>query len=440
MTANVTAIRTEAETALLDLFEANRATLPGSLTTRKAAIERFARTGLPHRRIESWHYTDLRAAMRTISPLRPLDESAVGEVPRNALTQGTRLVVLDGAFRPDLSDITTLPDGVRIRSLIDAYTSDPDLATLPERFAGNDDAVVALNSALATDGVVIDVAPGAQVETPVVLAVVSSSGFALSTFTRSVLNVGEGASITIVEDCASPHNGPAQANDALVVTLASKAKASVVSRVNYVGSASIHLHSLVLTQEQDSSFDAFCLVVDGGLVRRQIFAGVTGLDATLTLSGLSLLDRSRLGDMTLIVDHAVPNGTSREFFRYILEGESTGVYQGKVIVRPHAQKTDGSMRSNALVLTEGASMNNKPELEIFADDVVCGHGATVGQLDEDQLFYLMARGIPRHEAESLLVEAFGAQVIQSVANEAAREALLADLQNWLRRRGGAHPQ
>lgn len=437
MTANVTAIRTEAETALLDMFEAHRASLPGSPTARKAAIERFARTGLPHRRIESWHYTDLRAAMRTVSPLAP---EGAGDLPRNAFTQGTRLVVLDGAFRPDLSDTKTLPQGVRVTSLVEAYAGSPDLGTLPERFAGSDDAVLALNSALATDGVVIDVAAGAQIETPLVLAVASSSGLARSTFTRSILNVGEGASVTLVEDCASLHEGATQANDALVVRVAAGAKASLVSRVNYAGDASIHVHSLVLTQEQDSSFEAFCLVADGGLVRRQIFAGVTGLHGSVTLSGLSLLDRSRLADTTLVVDHAVPNGTSREFFRFILEGESTGVYQGKVIVRPHAQKTDGGMKSNALVLTEGASMNNKPELEIFADDVVCGHGATVGQLDEDHLFYLMARGIPRHEAESLLVEAFGAEAIETVSNEAARAVLLSDLQNWLRRRGGAHPQ
>lgn len=439
MTANVTAIRTEAETALLDMFEAHRASLPGSADTRKAAIERFARTGLPHRRIESWHYTDLRAAMRTALPL-VASRSALADVPRDALTDGVRLVVLDGVFRADLSDLANIPDGIRVLSLAEAYAKNPTLATLPERFAGDDDSVVALNSALAADGVVIEIAAGVQVATPLVLSLVSSGGVARSTFTRSLLNVGEGASVTLVEDCASLREGPAQTNDALVVTVGGGAKVRHVARVKFAGDASIHLHSLIVSQAKDSLFESFCLVLDGGLVRRQIFAGVKGQHAAISLSGLSLLDRARLADTTLVVDHAVPHGTSREFFRHILEGESTGVYQGKVIVRPHAQKTDGGMKSNALVLTEGASMNNKPELEIFADDVVCGHGATVGQLDEDQLFYFMARGIPRHEAESLLVEAFGAEAIEKVDDERLRDALLADLGGWLARRGGAHPR
>lgn len=439
MTANVAAIRTEAETALLDMFEAHHASLPGSADTRKAAIERFARTGLPHRRIESWHYTDLRAAMRAASPLRVPDKAPI-DVRRDELTQGVRLVVLDGVFRADLSDLAKIPDGVRVASLTETYARDAALATLPERFAGDDDSVVALNSALATDGVVVDVAAGTQVAEPLIFSVVSSGGIAQSTFTRSLLNVGEGASVTLVEDCASLREGATQTNDALVVAVGAGAKARHVARVNFAGDASIHLHSLVVTQAKDSTFESFCLVTDGGLVRRQIFAGMKGEHATVSLSGLSLLDRARLADTTLIVDHAVPHGTSREFFRHILEGESTGVYQGKVIVRPHAQKTDGGMKSNALVLTEGASMNNKPELEIFADDVVCGHGATVGQLDDDQLFYLMARGIPRHDAESLLVEAFGAEAIEKIDDERLRDAMLADLATWLSRRGGAHPR
>lgn len=439
MTANVTAIRTEAETALLDMFEAHRASLPGPAGPRKAAIERFARTGLPHRRIESWHYTDLRAAMRAASPLRAPDKAPV-DIRRDALTEGVRLVVLDGVFRADLSDLKQLPDGVRVTSLAETYARNAALATLPERFAGDDDSVLALNSALAADGVVIDIAAGVQVATPLVLSVVSSGAVARSTFTRSLLNVGEGASVALVEDCASLLEGATQTNDALVVNVAAGARAQHISRVNFAGDASIHLHSLIVSQAKDSTFESFCLVTDGGLVRRQIFAGMKGQHAAVSLSGLSLLDRARLADTTLVVDHAVSHGTSREFFRHILEGESTGVYQGKVIVRPHAQKTDGGMKSNALVLTEGASMNNKPELEIFADDVVCGHGATVGQLDEDQLFYLMARGIPRLEAESLLVEAFGAEAVEKVEDECLRDALLADLGAWLARRGGAHPR
>ncbi len=438
MTANVTIIRTEAETALLDMFEAQRASLPGAPQPRKSAIDRFARTGLPHRRIESWHYTDLRAAMRTASPLRDAT-SAATNVPRDDFTVGPRLVVLDGVFRADLSDMQALPAGVTVSSLRDALKVDPPLATLPVKFTGDDDAVVALNSALASDGVVIDVAPSAIVETPIVLVTAVTGGQPQSAFVRSLLRVGAGASITLVEDTRSLRDGATQTNDSIIVTLGAKARAAHVVRVDHGGDAAIHLHSLVVEQAESSRFESFCLVLDGGLVRRQIFACVRGEHAHTVLAGLSLLDRERLADTTLVVDHAVPHGNSREFFRFILEGQSTGVFQGKVVVRPHAQKTDGGMKSNALVLTEGASMNNKPELEIFADDVVCGHGATVGQLDEDQLFYLMARGISRMEAEGLLVEAFGAEAIERVADERLREVLLDDLRGWLQRRANALP-
>jgi Fe-S cluster assembly protein SufD len=434
MTANVKVIRTEAETALIDMFEARRSTLPGAQAERQAAIETFARLGLPHRRVESWHYTDLRAAMRVVSPIEA-PAKATAAIARNALTQGLRLVVLDGAFRADLSDLVALPAGVTVRALRDVLASSGTSEGLLHDRAAQDDAVVALNSALMQDGAVIDIAPGARIETPLVLMTALTGGQAQASFTRSILRVGEGASVTLVEESRALVEGATQDNAALVIEVGVDAKVNHIARVKFPGAASIHLHSLVITQAKSSTVESFCLVADGGLVRRQIFVRMTGEHATLGLSGLSLLDNARLADTTLVVDHTVPHGTSREFYRHILEGESTGVYQGKVIVRPHAQKTDGGMKSNALVLSDGAAMNNKPELEIFADDVVCGHGATVGQLDEDQLFYLMSRGLPRVEAEALLVEAFGAVAIEKVADERLRDVLLDDLRAWLARRG-----
>jgi Fe-S cluster assembly protein SufD len=134
------------------------------------------------------------------------------------------------------------------------------------------------------------------------------------------------------------------------------------------------------------------------------------------------------------VDHAVPHCTSRETFKTILDGDAKGVFQGKIIVRPHAQKTDGGMKSDTLLLSDGASMNNKPELEIFADDVVCGHGATCGALDEDLLFYLRSRGLPAREAESLLLQAFVGPPLEALENDAVRDGLVARVEGWLANR------
>jgi Fe-S cluster assembly protein SufD len=147
-----------------------------------------------------------------------------------------------------------------------------------------------------------------------------------------------------------------------------------------------------------------------------------------------MLNAQQHADATLLIDHAVPHCTSRELFKTVLDGSSTGVFQGNIVVRPHAQKTDGGMKSDTLLLSDAATMNNKPELEIFADDVVCGHGATCGALDEELLFYLESRGLPKAEAESLLLQAFLGSAVESVSHEAAREALVGVVENWLKSR------
>ena len=147
-----------------------------------------------------------------------------------------------------------------------------------------------------------------------------------------------------------------------------------------------------------------------------------------------MLNGRQHADATLLVDHVVPHCESRELFKTVLDDDSTGVFQGKIVVRPEAQKTDGKMMSAALLLSDGATMNNKPELEIFADDVVCGHGATCGALDDDLLFYIMSRGLPKHEAEQLLIQAFLGEAIETVENESVHDALVGIVEGWLRAR------
>jgi Fe-S cluster assembly protein SufD len=197
----------------------------------------------------------------------------------------------------------------------------------------------------------------------------------------------------------------------------------------------LHVESEVARLAERAALDAFSFVAGGALVRRQIFARLVGKEARIGLAGLGLLDGRRHADTTLEVVHAAPRGESREFYRHIVADEATGVFQGKVIVQPGAQKTDGAMKSQAILLSPEATMNAKPELEIFADDVVCGHGATIGALDPEQLFYLQARGLPQAEAEAMLLEAFGAEAIGRVADAGLAEALLTLMRDWLARRG-----
>ena len=202
-------------------------------------------------------------------------------------------------------------------------------------------------------------------------------------------------------------------------------------RLNAEGAATLALSTLSARLGAGAKFDTLNVVSGSSAARHQVFVGFAGEGSHAQIDGVSLLKARQHADATLVVDHAVPRCTSREVYKSILDDEATGVFQGKIIVRQHAQKTDGAMRSDTLLLSDDASMNNKPELEIFADDVVCGHGATCGALDEDLLFYLKSRGLPTVDAETLLLQAFVGPPLETVAHEGVREALVATVEAWL---------
>lgn len=430
MTVQAIDKKSEAETALASAFEAMKG--KGAPALRQASWEFFARKGLPTRRVEAWHYTDLRASLRQVAPL-----GAPGAIALPPAIEGRlRLVVADGAFRPELSDVAALPSGVELSPLAKVLAEE-DAAVLaalglPENAGA--DAVVALNAALMQDGVVLRVAPATEVAKTIEILLVSSGGAANSSFTRSLVVVGDGAKAKIVETSLALAPSGALENHVLAFSLGAGAEVEHIADIGPQAESAIRLFSLLVTAQAKASFKSLGFIEGGGLVRRQIFARLAGEEASLALDGVSLLGGKDHADTTLIVEHAAPNCQSRERFRSVLDGQSTGVFQGKVVVRPGAQKTDGSMQSRALLLSENATMNNKPELEIFADDVVCGHGATCGRLDADQLFYLEARGLPRREAEALLIEGFAGEVVEASSEEAVRDSYFERIRSWLARR------
>ena len=226
--------------------------------------------------------------------------------------------------------------------------------------------------------------------------------------------------------------GDCQRNAATQISVGAHARCEYVSVVD--DHPEFHIESQVVSLGEGAEFNAFAFIAGGALVRRQIFASHAKPGVKLNLSGLTLLDGTRRADTTIEVRHKAPKGTSREFFRSIVADEAVGTFQGKVIVAPGAQKTDGAMKSQAILLSPTATMNNKPELEIFADDVACGHGATVGALDADELFYLQTRGIPRQEAEAMLLEAFGAEAIERIASPEIAAAIISRAKKWLEMR------
>ncbi len=414
MNAPLTRPQTDAETGLERQFKALAVAEPW----RQAAFARFAGLGLPNRRVEAWHFTDMRAAMAQALPLAAPDSQIAKTRLRGLAAEGTRLVFVNGGFVPAASD--TLPEGVTIR--LDQR--------VPEAHA---DALVTLNQAFAPQATLLEIAPGTLLQAPLQL-IFAHGGPASAVFSRVGVKVGEGAQITLGEIYDGLDHGH-HINSLLDIEVGDKA--SVAHGCDGAGADALCVLSLFVRLGHMAKFTSFAMLDGGRMMRRQIFADLAGEHADIALSGLMLGRGAAHLDTTLTINHAQPHGMSREIFRSLLDDAAHGVYQGKVIVKPHAQKTDGKMMSKAILLHDGARMDNKPELEIFADDVVCGHGATVGGLDAEQIFYLQARGIPRPEAEALLLEAFAAEVIEPVENDGFKRHFKDRLAHWLQARGGS---
>ena len=428
MSAPVATLKTQAESELAAHYAAARKEFGADLAARDAAFARFASAGLPHRRVESWHYTDLRARLRHAPPPAAMPDAAAAAAARAALgpaTSATRIVLLDGWFQPGLSALGA--DNTQIKVTQSAARVD---AAYSEGALG--DPMAALNRAFAAPAIVIAVAPGARIEAAVEIVHLHSALSAVAAASALSITLGAGARVALTETRRRVGDAALWLNDLVSADIADGAHLTLVSLCGEaLGETSQALLTLDARLGARAEFDCFGLITGGALVRRQLFVTMAGEHGRTGLRGLSLLRRAQHADTTLVVDHAAPHGVSREFFRHIVDERATGVFQGKIIVRPGAQKTDGGMKSNALLLAPDAAMMNKPELEIFADDVVCGHGATCGELDEDHLFYLMARGIARPEAEALLLEAFALEALEGVGDEALRAGLEKEIAVWL---------
>ncbi|MBK3405675.1 SufD family Fe-S cluster assembly protein [Methylorubrum populi] len=439
--ADVTNLRSPAEAGLSKLFESSRKAFASeSAISREEAFRFFEATGLPSRRVEAFKYTDLRAAITEAAPPAeaPSEDAAraaVAGAKGFAEVEAARLTFVNGHLVAALSDLDRIPEGVTVAPLNEALAQgDARLKLLAPVEQVRENPIYQLNTAFLADGALISVAPGAKPRTPVHLRFVGTGATAFSTATRVLVEVGAGAEFFLLES----HEGPAgltyQPNDALDVHIGEEA-AFRHTRLNREGDAAIALSTLSVRLDARAQLETVNLVTGAKLSRHQIYLHVAGADANAVVNGATLLGHGQLADSTLLADHAATGGVGREMFKTVIDGDSTGVFQGKIIVRQVAQQTDGKMKSDCLLLTDDGQMMNKPELEIFADDVACGHGATCGAPDEDLLFYLMARGLPRATAESLLVQAFIGEAVETVTHEGARDALIGGIEAWLAARG-----
>lgn len=438
--AELTLVKNAAEQQLAAEWQSAKGKLPGAAPLRAAAFERFAAIGLPHRRVEEWKYTDLRAIMRDAKPLAGAPDAAAKARAKDAGAlladiECRRLVFVDGAFVPDLSDLTTLEKGLSIQPLSQALArGDALVAKHLGKVVATDDAAVALNTAFMGDGAVIHVAAGTAVERPIHLVFAATGDKPAALFSRSLVVVEKGARVMLVESHEGADSRDYQSNTALEMSVADDAHVDHV-KLNREGAKALHISSLMADVGAHTRFNSFVFTTGGAVVRNQMFLRFRGEGTLANIRGASLLKGRQHADITMVVEHAAVGCQAREVFKTVLDDESRGIFQGKIIVQSHAQKTDAKMASHALMLSEEAEADNKPELEIFADDVQCGHGATAGDLDEDLLFYLKARGIPPKEAESLLIQAFVGDAIEGIEHAGLRESLIEAVAGWLKARG-----
>jgi Fe-S cluster assembly protein SufD len=438
MTIHQTTIKpavTQAEQRFLDLYASAADRLPGARigsvrAWREAALDRFIALGMPHRRVEEWKYTDLRALMPEVRPLAGLLPALAGDISVEemageslAAVDAYRAIFVDGMFRLDLSTLNEAA-GVTFKSLRAALEKEDSAVNALTQFPPIDrDVIAALATALATDGVMLSVSPGTKLEKPIHL-IFAVSGENLAAV-HNAIRVGEGAEVSLIET----HVGAADAQSLAFTRLTIGAEAAVKHARSNAGAK--HLASTTVLLGERTQYDALQMTVDGALTRAGVRIRFEGPNSRCHYAGAMMLRGHSHADFTLVVEHAAEACESRELVKAVVDGRSRGVFQGKVVVERGAQKTDGKQMANALLLSDDAEFDSKPELEIFADDVACGHGATAGQLDEDMMFYLRARGIPELEARALLIAAFVGEALDKIENEALRAALEEKAYAWL---------
>ncbi|MBA1140591.1 Fe-S cluster assembly protein SufD [Mesorhizobium neociceri] len=417
MNMHSTPQRTQAETALIDAFGERLSLLPGdgAVTLKRDDAIEAIKHGLPTRRIESWHYTDLR---RLLTSVPAFDPTAAAKALPPIVEGSAILAVLNGVSSAKFSAI----EGVSVQRLSEKLT-DGSIAPGMDPY-GNDDAIGALNTAFVADGYFVDIADGTALEKPIELQNLQAGG---QVHVRFPVRVGAGAKAAVVERQAG--EGAALGSSVSQLVLGEGAEVTWLI-VQEQPETATHLAQFKAHLGKNSKLTLFFMNAGGKLVRQEIVVRTTGEGADFKLRGINLLAGDTHTDVTMVLDHAVPHTTSTEVIRNVVTGKARGVFQGRINVHQYAQKTNAKMACNTLLLSDDGEFSTKPELEIFADDVICGHGATVTEIDHNHLFYLMARGIDEKSARGLLVKAFVAEVIEELDDETIVEALETRLDDW----------
>ena len=369
---------------------------------------------LPTRKIESFHYTDLRRLLRELP--EAVGAADTGGDNYRRIVPAVRLPFYDGQFFPDIAD--ELPSGVTVTNGV-AKQNSSDI----------NDAIIGMNAAMSGDAIEVAIKGDGTAEIPLGLAHVANSNGASACYHK--ITVKEGSKARVIDRYVSGNGASHLSNSVseLVVEAGAKVDWFIVQQAN---TDATHLARLNVELAQDAECSIFILNAGGKLVRQEVKVSVNGETANLKLRGVNLVGNDAHIDVTTILEHNVPHTNAEELFRNVVAGDGHGVFQGQIKVAQPAQKTDAQMACNTLLLTDEGDFSAKPELEIFADDVICAHGATVADIDDEHMFYLRARGIDEKTARSLLIKAFVDEVVEEAeCSETMHDALISIIDNWL---------
>jgi Fe-S cluster assembly protein SufD len=405
-------------------------TAPGWVNSkRRTAIEQFAALGFPTTKNEDWHFT-------SVAPITEHEFTLVaartGDVTASDLAafgfgadDWQTVVFVNGRFAPELSSLRHLEPGVRVLSLAEAWTKAPELTKLIGTIVSDAEqhAFTELNTAFMPDGVVVHVPKEHVVRQPIHLLFVTDAHAAKTVmYPRNLIVVDRAARATVVESYVALGEASYFTNAVTEVSVGDGATLEHY-KIQREGRRAFHVGTIEARQERNSHYVSFSFAIGGSLSRTNIYTKLAGEGCGSTLNGLYMLDNAQHCDHQTRIEHAEPNCFSREVYKGVLDGRSHGVFNGKVYVHPAAQKTDGKQTNNTLLLSREAQVDTKPQLEIFADDVKCTHGATVGRLDEQAWFYMKSRGMDAESARRLLIYAFAADVLETIEQTEVREGL-----------------
>jgi len=404
---------------------------------RRAAMDRFAQLGFPTTKHEEWKYTSVAPIART--PFRasreyngPYGVATLKDGGRAYFEDCLPLIFVDGhLLRHPLMPANSVPGGVKVGSLAAALAQgSPTLEQHLGRYASyRDNAFVALNTALMEDGGLVEIPNNVVVEKPIYLFFLSlAADEPAVSHPRNLVVVGRGSQVTIIEDYTIlDHRKQVYFTNAVTEVVAGENATVEYARIEQEGEGAFHVSTLQFHQARSSVVHSTSIQFGGSLVREDVGTVLDGEGCESTLNGLYVIGGRQHVDNHTTIDHAKPHCSSRELYKGVLDGHATGVFNGKIIVRQDAQKTDSKQSNKNLLLSENSVINTKPQLEIYADDVKCTHGATIGQIDPEAVFYLRSRGIGLGEARAMLTQAFATDVISKIKFQPLRDRLASEL-------------